>query len=83
MNVIKPGIEYELESGGTIEFTHDTPEGRFEGATSCEILDVMIHRLQTLNKGPHYCGENIKAIFALQDAKKWLELRHKRVQGEK
>lgn len=84
MGAIKAGHAYQLSDGTLLRFKHRDERGEMmDGLTSCEILDVLIHRLQTLNKRPHWCGENIKAVFALQDAKKWLELRQKRIEGEK
>jgi hypothetical protein len=78
VRVIFPGHEYELEDGTLLKFRRGIPD---VGVTTCDLLDVLIHRITVLNKA-HTCGENIATIFALQDALKHQKARHARVERE-
>lgn len=79
MKPILPGHVYELEDGTTLRFRKE-PGG--PGATTCEILDVLMHRLGELNKRQP-CQENVDAINHLIAAKARQTARFERIKAER
>jgi len=47
---------------------------KIDGTTNEELLEVLIHRLKTLNKKVA-CKENSSAIIKLEEARMWLKIR--------
>ena len=47
---------------------------KIDGTTNEEILEMLIHRLKTLNKKIG-CKENSSAIVKLEEARMWLKIR--------
>lgn len=45
------------------------------GVTNEEVLEVVLERLESLNKPPYNCRENSLAITKLEEALMWLEHR--------
>lgn len=44
-----------------------------DGTTNEELIDVIIHRLNTFQEGAGGCRQNALAITKLEEAKHWLE----------
>lgn len=78
MKAIDPGHVYELDDGTRIVFRR---EAGGPGATTCEILDLLQHRLEALDK-KHSCTENLQSIQYLYYARCWQQKRAKRIADE-
>lgn len=73
MQVIKDGHAYQLEDGNCTKLVFRHRDERLNiivgGVTTCDLLDVLIHRIQSLNKAENSCVENIQTLLYLKGAK--------------
>lgn len=82
MTPVKDGHIYRLSDNTVLVFKHGE-NGHTNGQiTSCELLDVLIHRIVKLNIATP-CNENLDALFHMRQAKRALEWRHQRIAKEK
>lgn len=58
--------------GCTIVFQNGAMDLGRNGATTEEVLDVLIEHLNFFQKGPFACRENALAITKLEEAKHWV-----------
>ena len=56
-----------------ITFQHGTTDTN--GITNETLLAIIIHRLQSFQKGPHACRENALALTKTEEALHWLQAR--------
>lgn len=73
MKVIKPGLAYELDDGPVVVWKHR--DERFPGGvlvagvTTEDVIDMLIHRIASVNRDEGYCVENIETLLDLHRAK--------------
>ena len=79
---VKDGHIYRLSDNTILHFKHTQDGMNFGQLTSCELLDVLEHRIVKLNAALP-CNENLDALFHLRQAKRSLEWRHQRIAKEK
>ena len=79
---VKDGHIYRLSDNTILHFKHQSQGMTFGQLTSCELLDVLIHRLVSLNAAKP-CEENLDALFSMRQAKLVLESRNQRIAKEK
>lgn len=58
--------------GGQIRFQNGAMELGRNGATTEEILDVLIAHIESFQAGPYKCRENALVITKLEEAKHWI-----------
>jgi hypothetical protein len=72
MKVIKAGHAYELEDGNLTKLVFRHRDERLgvlvDGVTTCDLLEVLIHRISSLNQGDGYGVENVETLLHLHGA---------------
>lgn len=86
--LIKPGDPklsdlkvYELPGDVVIKFQNGALELGRNGATTEEVIDVLIEHIAHFQKGPFACRENALIITKLEEAKHWAL--HRKYEREK
>ncbi len=89
--LIQPGASasdgkvYEFPGGFKLKFQSGAMELGRNGATTEEVLDMLIEHIGGFQKGPYSCRENALTITKLEEARHWvLDRKQKReAQGVK
>ena len=75
--VIPPGtsdsdlMEYEFPGGYKVKFQNGAMELGRNGATTEEVLDVLIAHINYFQQGKYACRENALVLTKLEEAKHW------------
>lgn len=76
--LIKPGDSasdgkvYEFPGGFKLQFQSGAMELGRNGATTEEVLDMLIEHIGGFQNGPYKCRENALVITKLEEAKHWV-----------
>ena len=76
--LINPGTSdsdlrtYEFPGGFSLKFQNGAMELGRNGATTEEVMDVLIEHLNYFQRGKYACRENALAITKLEEAKHWV-----------
>jgi putative NIF3 family GTP cyclohydrolase 1 type 2 len=81
MKAIIPGYVYELDDGTVISFP-GVESCLSTTTTTCELIDVLVHRINSLNKH-NPCDENPATVNYLLAAKELQQARKRRIEEEK
>lgn len=85
--VIKPGHAYRLADGNQTALVFRHNDARLgvlvDGTTTEELLEILIHRIATLNQGDGYCFENVSTLIHLHGAMADQKERRARLEKER